>query len=67
MGSFSLLSPSSLPIQNATLFSLLRNQMYTVNPSVSRKIAGVESSVKRRDIVSLVSAREADKDVGSLY
>ena len=66
MGSFSVLSPSSLPCRNTTLFPLPRNQMLIVSPSIPRKIVGVIISYERRDIVPSVSYVAADKDAGSL-
>ena len=55
IGSFYLLSPSSRPCRNEIFFSLLRNQMLILSPSVGRKIVGVIGFAKRRDIVPLVS------------
>jgi len=66
MGSFSVLTPSSLPFRNTTLFPLLRNQIFIVTPSIPRKIVGVLSFVNRREISSSVSNIVGDKDAGSL-
>ena len=55
IGSIYLLSPSSRPCRNEISFSLPRNKMLVLRPSVARKIVGVIGFAERRDIVPLVS------------
>ena len=52
MGSFSVISASSIPCWNATFFPLLKNQMFVLCPWSPRKIIFVESSVKRLSLSS---------------
>ena len=50
MGSFSVISASSIPCWDAVLFPLFKNQMLILSPRGPGKIICVESSVKRRSV-----------------
>ena len=58
---------SSLCFRNAISFALLRNQMLIASSSVAKKIIGIESSVKNRDILSLESSVTSDEGNARLY